>query len=80
MALYKNGNELSHSTSAQFDAVHLPGAKVPHSGIYLCTNCRDEVACNAGDPFPPQNHRQHSTTKGDIRWKLLVQTQNGPPN
>lgn len=78
MALYKNGNELTHTDSRDFDLRHKPGTQVPKSGIYLCTNCRDEVACNAGDPFPPQNHRQHSTAKGDILWQLLVSTQRGP--
>lgn len=78
MALYQNGNELTHTTDARFDAVHTPGTRAPYSGIYVCTNCRDEAACNHGDPLPPQNHRQHSTSKGVIRWQLLVQTQRGP--
>ncbi len=78
MALYKNGNELTHSQEQRFDTAHPPGTKAPYSGIYICTNCRDEAACNAGDPLPPQNHRQHAPQKGDIRWKLLVQTQRGP--
>lgn len=78
MALYQNGNELTHETNARFNTKHRPGSVVPYSGIYICANCRDEVACNAGDPFPPQNHRQHSTSKGDIAWVLLLQTQRGP--
>lgn len=78
MALYQNGNELTHEIAAKFDAVYTPGTSAPYSGIYICTNCRDEAACNHGDPLPPQNHRQHSTAKGAIRWQLLVQTQRGP--
>ena len=78
MALYQNGNELTHMVDARFNQTHKPGAVGPYSGIYICINCRDEAACNAGNPLPPQNHRQHSTSKGDILWKLLVQTQTGP--
>ncbi|ADH88026.1 conserved hypothetical protein [Ancylobacter novellus DSM 506] len=78
MALYQNGNELTHMVDDRFDRTYKPGTVGPFSGIYICTNCRDEVACNAGNPLPPQNHRQHSPSKGDILWKLLVQTQNGP--
>ncbi|MBY5797770.1 hypothetical protein [Rhizobium leguminosarum] len=78
MALYKNASELVKSESADFDLVYTPGTKAPWSGIYICTNCRDEAACNRDDPLPPQNHRQHSTSKGDIRWKVLIKTQTGP--
>jgi hypothetical protein len=78
MATYQNGDELTHLIDAKFDAVYTPGTHAPASGIYICTNCRDEAACNHGDPLPPQNHRQHAPEKGAIRWKLLVQTQKGP--
>ncbi|WP_159590362.1 MULTISPECIES: protein L [Chelativorans] len=78
MALYQNGDELAHKVDACFDKVHSPGTAAPYSGIYICANCRDEYACNAGDPLPPQNHRQHNPSTGAIRWKLLIQTQNGP--
>jgi hypothetical protein len=36
----------------------------PRSGIYMCTNCGDEAACNKGDPLPPQDHRQYKPSKG----------------
>ena len=71
MAVYKDGNRLEHSQDAAFDAIYKPGDIVPYSGIYRCTSCNDEVACNAGDPFPPQNHHQHSPP-ALIRWRLLV--------
>lgn len=51
-----------------------PGVDVPYSGIYKCTGCKKEVTSNQGDPFPPQNHHQHSTEQGPIRWKLIVRT------
>lgn len=78
MAQYKYSDELSQSSDSRFDAEHKPGETVPYSGIYMCTNCRDEIASNKGDPFPPQNHRQHTNQAKPIRWKLLIQTQNGP--
>lgn len=78
MAFYKNGSALSQSLDPRFDAHHKPGSTVPYSGIYICVNCRDEIACNHGDPFPPQNHRQHPNTQKPIAWQLLVQTQKGP--
>jgi hypothetical protein len=78
MALYQNGSELTHLVDSRFDQVYSPGTRAPFSGIFMCTNCRDEYACNANDPLPPQNHRQHAQDKGAIRWKPLVQTQKGP--
>lgn len=71
MAMYKYGQFLEKSDDAAFDKLYKPGETVPHSGIYQCNGCHDEVACNAGDPFPPQNHHQHNNNTL-IRWKLLV--------
>lgn len=75
MAMYKYGNLLVHSQDAAFDSIHNPGAPTPHSGIYRCTACGDEVTSNAGNPLPPQNHRQHQPAQGAIRWQLLVYAQ-----
>lgn len=77
MATYKYTDELTQSTSVDFDVKHRPGTTTPFSGIYVCTNCRDEIASNAGNPLPPQNHRQHKTSL-PILWQLLVRTQTGP--
>ena len=71
MALYKDGNKLTHSTHQNFDTEHSPGAVVPDSGIYRCINCGDEIAANKSNPLPPQNHHQHAGGSL-IRWKLLV--------
>lgn len=71
MARYKYGDYLKHSEHSIYDDIHKPGETVPYSGIYRCTGCDDEVASNKGDPFPPQNHHQH-TNNTPIRWKLLV--------
>jgi hypothetical protein len=75
MALYKDSRYVSTSTDAAFDTSHKPGASTPHSGIYRCGGCGHEVASNAGNPLPPQNHHQHSTSQGAISWRMLVYAQ-----
>jgi len=72
VALYKYVNVLKASQDAAFDAIHSPGATTPHSGIYRCQGCGHEIASNAGNPLPPQNHHQHGTGQGTIRWQLVV--------
>ena len=72
MAQYKYGNYLKAGDSAEYDREYEPGAIAPNSGIYRCTNCGKEDACNKGNPLPPQNHGQHNPANGPIRWKLLV--------
>lgn len=71
MALYKNGNALTHSEDAAFDQTHTPGTSAPYAGIYKCTGCGDEIAIAGGHTLPPQNHRQHSVG-ARILWQLLV--------
>jgi len=51
-----------------------PGDTVPVSGIYRCLGCKREITSNDKDPFPPQNHHQHTTSQGSIKWKLNVRT------
>jgi len=51
-----------------------PGDTVPTSGIYRCLGCKREITSNENDPFPPQNHHQHTTNQGSIKWKLNVRT------
>lgn len=72
MALYKNGTYLSQSTDAAFDSAYTPGTAAPLSGIYRCDGCGREVASNENQPLPPQNHHQHTTQQGVIKWRLLV--------
>jgi len=48
--------------------------KVPVSGIYRCVGCGDEITSNAGDPFPPQNTKQHPCSPSTIKWKLVART------
>ena len=72
MALYKHAQYISKSEDPAFDKEHGPGTKCPLSGIYRCMGCGREAACNGGDPLPPQNHHQHTSAQGAIRWKLIV--------
>jgi hypothetical protein len=72
MALYKYQQFIQASQDPAFDQIYSPGQAPPHSGIYRCEGCGDEVAANAGNPLPPQNHHQHSTQQGSIRWRLTV--------
>lgn len=75
MALYKYEKYLKNSTDSGFDTLYKPGDNCPHSGIYKCETCGDEIASNKGNPFPPQNHHQHATGQGPIKWKLIVYAQ-----
>ena len=63
----------STSINHVFYETFTPGSEVPYSGIYRCTGCGSEIACNKGDVFPPENNDQH-TSGEPIRWKLLVHT------
>lgn len=72
MALYKYARFLGKSEDAVFDNIYEPGNAAPHSGIYRCEGCGREVASNKTEPLPPQNHHQHSTQDGRIRWRLVV--------
>lgn len=78
MATYQDKTELTHKVDPAFDNTYRPGTITPHSGIYICINCRDEIASNQGNPLPTQNHRQHPDPNKAIIWRLLVRTQNGP--
>jgi len=75
MALYKYSAYLAVSQHGAFDTIHVPGARTPLSGIYRCEGCGHEVASNAGNPLPPQNHHQHTFQQGSIRWRLVVFSQ-----
>jgi hypothetical protein len=78
MALYKNGNYLGKSEDAAFDHVYSPGQVPPHSGIYRCLGCHREVVAEQSRQLPPQNHHQHSTQQGAVRWQLIVYADHNP--
>jgi hypothetical protein len=69
---YKNLNYLAQNNSEEFDKIHKPGDETPHSGVYRCEGCSKGVASNAGNPLPPQNHHQHTSAQGSIRWRMIV--------
>jgi len=76
MAWYKYSQFLQVSASNEYDKAYSPGQLVPFSGIYRCEGCGREIACNQGQPFPPQNHHQHPGTLltgiKPITWRLIV--------
>ena len=77
MALVKAGNrhaigEANASSNAAFDTIHNPGEECELEGIYKCVGCGKEITLAKGKTFPAQNHDQHTSDKGLIRWKLFV--------
>lgn len=75
MPTYKNGNVFTQSQDTKFDAIHNVGATVPFSGIYRCAGCGKEIVSTQGNTLPTQNHHQHSTSQGSIRWQLVASHQ-----
>jgi hypothetical protein len=72
MAWYKYETYLKKSDSDAYDKTCGPAATTPHSGIYRCQGCGREIAANAGNSLPPQNHHQHAASQGAIEWRLIV--------
>jgi hypothetical protein len=64
--------EVVNNSKPWWTTTYGPGDEVPVSGIYRCLGCGKEDACNHPDPFPPQNHHQHTSSQGRIRWRLNV--------
>ncbi|MDK9365439.1 protein L [Lelliottia wanjuensis] len=80
MALVRNGNqsnikEANTESNAAFDKIYSPGNKCEHEGIYQCVGCGKEVTVAGGKTLPPQNHHQHNSAQGAIRWHLFVYAQ-----
>jgi hypothetical protein len=78
MALYKYSNYITQSNDASFDSVHQPGYTTPFSGVYRCEGCGREIVSEGNKPFPPQNHHQHTTAQGAIRWRMVVYADHNP--
>lgn len=74
MAVYRYSKFLEPSSHKAFDQIHHPGQATPYSGIYRCEGCGINEVSTYGHPLPPQNHHQHSTSQGAIRWRLVVAT------
>lgn len=74
MANYKYPQYLAQSNHVAFDAIHSAASTAPHSGIYRCEGCGENIVSTHNHTLPPQNHHQHSVQQGTIRWKLIVAT------
>jgi hypothetical protein len=72
MAWYKYADHLKKSESDAYDKEYKPGAVPDHSGIYWCKGCGREVVAEQSRKLPSQDHHQHSTAQGAIRWYLIV--------
>jgi hypothetical protein len=72
MARYKHKEFLVQDDDTAFDPDHRPGAAPQHSGIYRCMGCGREIVAEQDREFPPENHHQHTTQQGAIRWRLIV--------
>lgn len=78
MALYKNKDRLSVSSSDAFDTLHGPGVAAPYAGIYRCEACGHEIGIAHTHKLPPQDHHTHPAGKGPIQWRLTVFAQHTP--
>lgn len=73
MAWYKDGKYLDHKPYLdEFDKFYEPGTIGTWSGIYRCEGCGRECVHTRDKPLPPQNHHQHTSSQGRIRWRLIV--------
>ncbi|MHB8412983.1 MAG: protein L [Candidatus Acidiferrales bacterium] len=70
--LFKNNAFFEHSDDTAFDKIHEPGDIAPYSGIYRCIGCGKCETSIKGRPLPPQNHHQHTSQQGRIRWQLAA--------
>lgn len=78
MAIYQDKNYLTAGDDDAFKKDHSPGAKPPHSGIYRCMGCGREIVAEQERQLPPQNHHQHTTSQGSIRWRMIVYADHRP--
>ena len=72
MATYKDSQFVTQRNDPRFDRDYAPGSPPEHSGIYRCMGCSREVVAEASRTLPPQNHHQHTSSQGSIRWRLIV--------
>lgn len=78
MAIYKRNTDIGKSSSGTFDKEYKPGETPDHSGIYRCKGCGREVVAEESRKLPPQNHHEHTTSQGNIRWRLTVYADHEP--
>jgi hypothetical protein len=78
MALFKHVGYLLRNEHEAFDHDYEPDQVSPHSGIYRCMGCGREVVTEEGRALPPQNHHQHTTEQGTVRWRMIVYAGHNP--
>lgn len=78
MALYQSSTHLYQVSDQQFDRDYGPGDTTAWSGIYRCRGCGREVVHTVDRHLPPQNHHQHTSSQGSIRWRLIVTDSSDP--
>ncbi|OMG74594.1 hypothetical protein BW685_05485 [Burkholderia ubonensis] len=74
MAFYQDAAYLTHENRPEYNTTHGPAQVVPVSGVYRCDGCGASIVSTMNHRFPPQNHHQHTTEQGHIRWRLVVRT------
>jgi len=74
MAFYKYPECLARENGSEFDNIHQPNTPTPYSGIYRCEGCGLSATFVKDHNIPPQNHHQHQTNQGAIRWRLIVKS------
>jgi len=71
----KTLNEFSTNANEEFfNTIYSAGSKVPHSGIYKCTECKREVAVNdheKDNKFPP-HYQDSKFSCTSPKWKPYV--------
>jgi hypothetical protein len=74
VAYYKYPTHLHQQSGPEFDAIHHPGQATRYSGVYRCEGCGQSITSVGGHPMPPQDHHQHTSVQGTVRWRLVVKS------
>lgn len=72
MSAFNDPNYFRHSNDPAFHRTDWPGAFAPDLAFDRCETCGEEVACNARQPPPLQNHRQHHNALAPLLWGLIA--------
>jgi hypothetical protein len=70
--MYKNKDFIQISSDPAFDVIHSVGTLASHPGIYRCEGCGHEISIAMGHTLPAQNHHQHTSAQGSVRWQLTI--------
>lgn len=78
MAIYRYSSYLQQLNDDAFEPNHSPGSAAPYAGIYRCMGCGREIGIAEGHTLPAQNHHEHTSDQGSIRWRLIVYADHRP--